>query len=231
MFCLHWYASTYWDILTCLHGSWYVFAFLSCVPAAVNLLDLATAAKLAAKQQQPQQQQPQPRSKQDQQQQLDEAVAAAPALKGLAEAGLSPVIPRCMAKLGFNEPTPIQAACWGPACAGKDVLGHAEPGWWTQLAGGYVFKYLRISVAGADPVLKKSSLHCCVAAALGQESVCQQLMWRQRLAGASLGCYIIQQHRSVIREDLPTVIVEWDTVTWTGLGQPQHSKTEHTWKF
>jgi hypothetical protein len=106
--------------------------FCSHLPAAVNLLDLATAAKLAAKQQQPKQQtetqQTQPRSKQGQQQQLDEAVAAAPALKALADAGLDPVVPRCMAKLGFEEPTPIQAACWGPACAGKDLLGHAEPG-------------------------------------------------------------------------------------------------------
>lgn len=100
------------------------------VATAVNLLDLATAAKLAAKQQQPKQpqlQQAQPRSKQGQQQ-LDEAVAAAPALKALRDAGLNPVVPRCMAKLGFTEPTPIQSACWGHACAGKDVLGHAEPG-------------------------------------------------------------------------------------------------------
>lgn len=97
--------------------------------AAVDLLDLATAAKLAAKQQQPKQPQTQsqPGSKQSQQQ-LDEAVAAAPALKALLDAGLNPLVPRCMAKLGYVEPTPIQAACWGPACAGKDVLGHAEPG-------------------------------------------------------------------------------------------------------
>lgn len=100
------------------------------LPAAVNLLDPATAAKLAAKQQ-TKQQQPQAqqqRSKQDQQQQLDDQVAAAPALKALIDAGLPAVIGRCMVKLGFTEPTPIQSGCWGPAAAGRDVLGHAEPG-------------------------------------------------------------------------------------------------------
>lgn len=101
------------------------------LPAAVNLLDPATAAKLAAKQQTKQQQpqaQQQQRSKQDQQQQLDDQVAAAPALKALIDAGLPAVIGRCMVKLGFTEPTPIQSGCWGPAAAGRDVLGHAEPG-------------------------------------------------------------------------------------------------------
>jgi superfamily II DNA/RNA helicase len=96
------------------------------MPAAVNLLDPATAAKLTAKQQTPQQQ-AQQRSKQGPQQ-LHEAVAAAPALSALLAGGLNPVVPRCMAKLGFIEPTPIQSACWRPACAGKDLLGHAEPG-------------------------------------------------------------------------------------------------------
>lgn len=95
------------------------------VPAAVNLLDPATAAKLAAKQQAPQQ--GQQRSKQGPQQ-LDEAVAAAPALHALLAGGLDPVVLRCMVKLGFTEPTPIQAACWRPACVGHDLLGHAEPG-------------------------------------------------------------------------------------------------------
>lgn len=61
-------------------------------------------------------------------QQLDGIVAASAALQALLDTGLNPVLPRCMAKLGFSEPTPIQAACWGPAAAGRDVLGHAEPG-------------------------------------------------------------------------------------------------------
>lgn len=96
--------------------------------AAVNLLNPAAAAKAASKQQQQQRPlQEQPGGRQGQQQ-LDEAVAAAPALQALRDAGLAPLIPRCMAKLGFVEPTPIQSACWGPAAAGRDVLGHAEPG-------------------------------------------------------------------------------------------------------
>jgi len=95
--------------------------------AAVSLLDRATAAKLAGKKQQQQQQQQPQRSKAGQQQ-LDETIASAPALAALSEAGLDPIIARCMAKLGFLEPTPIQSAAWGPAAAGRDVLGHAEPG-------------------------------------------------------------------------------------------------------
>lgn len=97
--------------------------------AAVNLLDPAAAAKLAGKKQPKQQQQAGGKAGQQQpQQQLDDAVAAAPALQGLVDSGLNPLVARCMAKLGFTEPTPIQSACWGPACAGQDVLGHAEPG-------------------------------------------------------------------------------------------------------
>lgn len=33
-----------------------------------------------------------------------------------------------MARLGFREAAPIQAAAWPPACAGRDVQGLAEPG-------------------------------------------------------------------------------------------------------
>ncbi|KAL6764959.1 P-loop containing nucleoside triphosphate hydrolase protein [Haematococcus lacustris] len=33
-----------------------------------------------------------------------------------------------MLSQGFAEPTPVQAACWPPACAGQDVQGVAQPG-------------------------------------------------------------------------------------------------------
>jgi hypothetical protein len=95
--------------------------------AAVNLLNPATAAKLAGMQQQQQKAQAQQRPKQSHQQ-LDEIVASSPLLKALNVSGLNPVVARCMAKLGFSEATPIQSACWGLSCAGRDVLGHAEPG-------------------------------------------------------------------------------------------------------
>lgn len=39
-----------------------------------------------------------------------------------------PLIQRFMASHGFAEPTPIQARCWPACCAGRDVLGVAEPG-------------------------------------------------------------------------------------------------------
>lgn len=78
-------------------------------------------------QQQQQKAEAQQRPKQSRQQ-LDDIILTSPLLKALNDSGLNPVVARCMAKLGFSEPTPIQSACWGLACAGSDVLGHAEPG-------------------------------------------------------------------------------------------------------
>eukprot|EP00775_Hariotina_reticulata_P002128 gene2128-2447_t len=60
--------------------------------------------------------------------QLEDVIAASPALRQLQQQQLPAVLIRCMAKLGFMDPTPIQAACWPAACAGKDLQGLAEPG-------------------------------------------------------------------------------------------------------
>jgi ATP-dependent RNA helicase DDX5/DBP2 len=83
-------------------------------------------------------------------QQLEDVISASPALRQLQQQQLPAVLIRCMAKLGFTEPTPIQAACWPAACAGKDLQGLAEPGSGKTLA--YLLPaFVRLSESAADP--------------------------------------------------------------------------------
>lgn len=63
------------------------------------------------------------------------AEAEAPSVSGAKaasvsfdEVGLSPWLVHSCKQLGLFTPTPIQAACIGPALAGKDILGSAETG-------------------------------------------------------------------------------------------------------
>lgn len=63
------------------------------------------------------------------------AEAEAPSVSGAKaasvsfdEVGLSPWLVDSCKQLGLFTPTPIQAACIGPALAGKDILGSAETG-------------------------------------------------------------------------------------------------------
>lgn len=88
--------------------------------AGVSLLDPVKAAQGANNRG--------PNQRQQVVQQLEDVIAASPALLQLQQQHLPAVLIRCMAKLGFMEPTPIQAACWPAACAGKDLQGLAEPG-------------------------------------------------------------------------------------------------------
>jgi hypothetical protein len=128
--------------------------------AAVNLLNPATAAKLAGMQQQQQATQVQQRPKQSHQQ-LDDIISSSPLLKALNDSGLNPVVARCVAKLGFSEPTPIQSACWGVACSGRDLLGHAEP-------GELMIKVELLRVQW-KPKLRGCLLGCCVWSADGRK--------------------------------------------------------------
>lgn len=89
--------------------------------AGVSLLDPVKAAKES------QQRNNQQQRRQQQQQQLDDVIAANPALQTLSN-DMNPLVARCMAKLGYYEPTPIQSAAWPAAAAGKDLQGIAEPG-------------------------------------------------------------------------------------------------------
>jgi superfamily II DNA/RNA helicase len=99
------------------HKPWVLLQLPS---AGVGLLDPVKASQQQQRRQQQQQHQ-------QQHQQLDEVIASAPALSALSQT-LNPLLARCMAKLGYVEPTPIQQAAWKPAAAGRDVQGVAEPG-------------------------------------------------------------------------------------------------------
>jgi superfamily II DNA/RNA helicase len=102
---------------------------LQLLPAGIGLLDPVKAS------QQQQQRRQQQQQRQQQHQQLDEVIASAPALSALSQT-LNPLLARCMAKLGYVEPTPIQQAAWKPSVTGSDVQGVAEPG------SGKTFAYL-----------------------------------------------------------------------------------------
>ncbi|WAC74804.1 DEAD/DEAH box helicase [Roseateles sp. SL47] len=71
-----------------------------------------------------------------------------------ASLGLSPRLQQAAQELGFDEPTPIQAAALGPALAGQDLQASAETG--SGKTAAYAFPLMQQIDAGPRPALRRT---------------------------------------------------------------------------
>lgn len=77
-------------------------------------------------------------------------------MSDFADLGLSPALLRAADELGFDRPTPIQAAAIAPILAGRDLLGSAATG--SGKTAAYVFPVLQRLDAGVRPALRRTQV-------------------------------------------------------------------------
>ena len=77
-------------------------------------------------------------------------------MSAFAALGLTPALVQAAQALGFDEPTPIQAAAIPAAIAGRDVLGSAATG--SGKTAAYAFPVLHRIDAGIRPALRRTEV-------------------------------------------------------------------------
>jgi ATP-dependent RNA helicase DeaD len=111
--------------------------------------------------------------------QTPEQLASRPKAAGFATLGLNDQILADLAAIGFNEPTPIQAASIPVVLSGKDVLGQAQTG--TGKTAAFVLPVLQKLYSVSSPERKPVALLLCPTRELARQMYNEFI----RMAGAS----------------------------------------------
>lgn len=80
--------------------------------------------------------------------------SSAPAIAGFADLSLNPALLETLSKIGFSEPTPIQAKAIPVVLTGKDLIGNAQTG--TGKTGAFVLPILTKLMADSLNGLRSS---------------------------------------------------------------------------